>query len=79
VKCTLDAVYENGIFRPLKPPELPEGEQVRLMVETPTKDAATDILRLAAQVYEGLSDAEIDEVERIALNRRDFFRGRGDQ
>jgi len=77
VKYTLEAVYENGIFRPLRPPELPEGQQVRLMVETAAENAATDVLRLAAQVYEGLSGAEIDEVERIALNRQDFFRGRG--
>ncbi|MBM4047813.1 MAG: DUF104 domain-containing protein, partial [Planctomycetes bacterium] len=34
MKYTLEAVYENGIFRPLRPPELPEGQQVRLMVET---------------------------------------------
>ena len=29
---TIDAVYEAGVFRPLKPMELPEGEQVKLTV-----------------------------------------------
>jgi hypothetical protein len=35
-----------------------------------------ELLRLAAQVYEGLSPDEIDEVERIALDRSHFFDGR---
>ena len=30
---TIDAVYESGVFRPLKPMELPEGEQVKLTVD----------------------------------------------
>ncbi|MCG3159489.1 MAG: hypothetical protein JMDDDDMK_00478 [Acidobacteria bacterium] len=33
----------------------------------------TNPLELAAQVYEGLSESEIDEIERIALDRNDFF------
>jgi predicted DNA-binding antitoxin AbrB/MazE fold protein len=67
-----DAVFENGVFRPLTAPpaELTEGQQVRLIVETAR---AEDMLELAARVYQGLSDEQIDEVERIALDRRDFF------
>ena len=34
---------------------------------------ADEILALATQVYEGLSEEEIDEIERIILDRRDFF------
>ena len=30
---TIDAVYESGVFRPLRPMELPEGEQVKLTVD----------------------------------------------
>lgn len=34
---TIDAVYEAGVFRPLRPMvELPEGEQVNLTVNAPT-------------------------------------------
>lgn len=34
----IDAVYEAGVFRPLKPiVELPEGEQVRLTVDAEAK------------------------------------------
>ena len=72
---TCDAVYENGLFRPLAPtPEgLSEGQRVRLVVEAKTPD---DILALAAKVYEGLSPEDIDEIERIALDRSNFFSGR---
>lgn len=69
----LDAVYENGVFRPLQHPEIPEGKQVRLVVETGTELAPDDMLELAAQVYQGLSEQDIDEVEEVALDRRHFF------
>ena len=32
-----------------------------------------EILRLAAQVYEGLSPDDVDEIERLALDRSHFF------
>jgi predicted DNA-binding antitoxin AbrB/MazE fold protein len=67
-----DAVFENGIFRPLTPPdaEIDDGQQVRLVVEPASK---TDVLQLATHVYDGLSEEEIDSIEQIALDRRDFF------
>jgi hypothetical protein len=37
------------------------------------EDEEADSIRLAAKVYEGLSEQEIDEIERIAFNRGDFF------
>lgn len=70
---TIDAIFENGVFRILSPERLPlsEGQQVRLRIEASTR--AQEILDAAAAVYEGLSEDEIDEVERIALQRGDFF------
>jgi predicted DNA-binding antitoxin AbrB/MazE fold protein len=67
-----EAIYENGVFRPLAPlaSSLVEGQQVRIVVEAETPK---DILNLAAQVYEGLSEEEIEEVERIALDMFPFF------
>ena len=61
-----EAIYENGTFRPLKAvtPGLAEGQHVRLVVET---DTADEILRLAGQVYAGLSEEQIHSVEQIAL------------
>lgn len=71
---TVEAVFENGSFKVLDPSllHLSEGQQVRLVIEE-EKQSAQDILALAAKVYEGLSKDEIDEIERIALDRRDFF------
>ncbi len=37
---TVEAIYENGVFRPLQPVNLPEGEHVHLTVEG--DDRATD-------------------------------------
>jgi predicted DNA-binding antitoxin AbrB/MazE fold protein len=67
-----EAVYENGIFRPVAPvaPNLTEGQHVRLVVETDTPE---EILRLAAQVYDGISEQEVNEIEQIAFDRSTFF------
>lgn len=74
----IDAVFEHGTFRVLRPPKIPlrDGQRVRLVIETEEVPSPEAILALAASVYEGLSLQEIEEVERIALERRDFF---GDQ
>ena len=50
--------------------DLPEGRQVRLIVQTRCPE---DILRLAAEVYQGLSQEDIAEIERVALDRGHFF------
>ncbi len=70
---TLEAVFEDGKFRLLEKPAVPlrDGQHVRLTVETET--APDDVLALAEQVYAGLSDEEVNGVERIALDRRSFF------
>lgn len=67
-----EAVYENGTFRPVAPaaPDLAEGQHVRLVEETDTPE---DILRLAAQVYAGLSEQEVNSIELVALDRSAFF------
>lgn len=71
---TVEAVFENGSFIIVDPSplHLSEGQRVKLVVEE-SKRSANDILALAAKVYEGLSEDEIDEIEQIAFDRRDFF------
>lgn len=70
---TLKAIYENGVFRPLEKPELTEGQSVQLIVESTTHLSPQEMLKLAAEVYEGLSVTDIDEIEEIALKRDNFF------
>jgi len=71
---TLDAVFEDGSFRPVDNGSLPfsQGQRVKLTVEVPA-EADGDLIELAGRVYEGLSDKEVDEVQGIALDRNNFF------
>jgi len=73
MKQTLEAVYENGVFKPLSPPEIANGQQVRLMIESLSQSSPDDLLELAAQIYQGFSEKDLEEIESISLNRPDFF------
>lgn len=68
----MDAVYQDGVFRPVSRPELPDGERVRLTVERMTQTQPGDIMKLASRVYEGLSQQDIDEIEDMARRRALF-------
>jgi predicted DNA-binding antitoxin AbrB/MazE fold protein len=70
---TIEAIYEHGGFRPITPVEinLAEGQQVRIVVEP--FENTDDILALAAQVYEGLSDDQISSIEKHTRRREEFF------
>ena len=73
---TIEAIYQNGIFKPLNPvsDEIAEGKKVKLVVETePDEEEVNPIMKLAENFYEGLSDEDIEEIERIALDRSNFF------
>ena len=72
VKATVDAVFQDGVFRPERRPDLSEGERVRITVESVGQAKPDDILRLAAHVYEGLSPKDIDEIEEMARHRTLF-------
>ena len=70
---TVDAIFEHGTFRLVRPLNLPlrDGQHVRLVVETGESPDA--ILALAASVYDGLSPQDVREIEQIALDRQNFF------
>ena len=74
---TLDAVFEDGSFKPLDNGSLPfsEGQRVKLTVEVPS-ETEDNLVELAGQVYEGLSEEDIGEIERLALSRGNFFHDR---
>jgi len=69
----VEAIYENGIFRPLKLLKLSEGQEVQLIVRSKSSVSSSQMLQLAAEVYQGFSDQQIDEIEQIALDRQSFF------
>lgn len=72
MKIELDAIYEDGVFRPVVPPTtiIADGQKVRITVDNEGLPPALQLLR---SIYDGLSEAEIDEIEQITLQRGQFF------
>jgi predicted DNA-binding antitoxin AbrB/MazE fold protein len=74
----LEAVYENGIFRPLQPPDLSEGQIVQLVV-SPNPDPAArcfaDTARVARiRMFRGIlqkPDSERSVVDELIQERRE--------
>jgi len=71
---TIDAIYENGVFRPLEPVILPEGEHVQVTVPA----VATEIRRrlAALDAFESEFENLTEEQWRLfdnALQRRSWF------
>lgn len=71
---TIEAIYQNGIFKPLNPvsDSISEGKKVKLVVEMEAEET-NPIMKLAENFYEGLSEEDVNEIERIALDRSNFF------
>ena len=71
---TIEAIYQNGMFKPLKPmlEEIEEGETVEIIIKE-KRLSPDEMLELAGKVYEGLSEEDVNEIERIALDRSNFF------
>ncbi len=78
----VEATYEGDVLRLHRDLPLDKPQRVWVVVisapepapttrETPSPD---EILRLAAQVYNGLSPGDVDEIEHLALDRSRFFR-----
>lgn len=66
----VDAVYEDGVFRPLTPlnGSFTEGQHVRLSIAV-TPDSDEDPLGMLTNFYEGMSEEEIQAIEKIMLDR----------
>jgi predicted DNA-binding antitoxin AbrB/MazE fold protein len=74
---TIEAVYEKGIFRPLEPVTLPEGEHVQVSVP----EVSAEIQRRLAALDEfeaALEDLTEEQWEKFneAVQRRPWFGGR---
>ena len=56
---TIQAVFENGVFRPLAPLSLPEGQQVQVVIaaeEIRAENAASILAEIASMPVEGGGD-----------------------
>ena len=73
----IEAVYENGVFRPLEPIVFPEGEhvQIRLPEVTPAHQERLAALEAFEEQSEELSEEQWNRFEQ-AVQRRPWFGGR---
>jgi len=68
-----EAVYENGVFKPLESIKLLEHQRVTIMIQLPMVENPDQELESWHQVYLELSDQEIREIESNALDRSHFM------
>jgi predicted DNA-binding antitoxin AbrB/MazE fold protein len=69
----LEAIFENGVLKPLKSLKLPEHQKVMITIQLPPVENPDEELESWHQVYAGLSDADISDIESIALDRSNFM------
>ncbi|MBI4686295.1 MAG: antitoxin family protein [Nitrospirae bacterium] len=70
---TVEAIFEEGVFKPISRVDISEHKKVTLIIEDKSEEPS-DILSLASMVYNGLSSEDIDAVEKIAFDRSRFSR-----
>lgn len=74
----IHAVYENGVFRPLDPVELPEGRRVDVVVpgtsrdedSIATKEKRQAELRILEQINRGLSETDWHRYHALVAQRQ---------
>jgi predicted DNA-binding antitoxin AbrB/MazE fold protein len=69
-----EAVYEDGVLKPLEDPGLPEHHRFSVRVQELGEQRAEDELAAWHRIYAGLSDEDVAAVEEIALDRSLFSR-----
>ena len=66
---TIEAIYENGVFRPVKPVDLPEG--TRVLIETATDSVVLEVQLRQQLIADGKSP---DEADKVLENLRQLWR-----
>lgn len=69
----VEAIYEDGVLKPLQPLALAEHQRVSVTIDE-LSESPEDALKAWQQIYEGFSDEEIAELEAIILDRSNFMR-----
>jgi len=73
----LEVIYRDGVFTPLKPPDLLEDQRLKITLHIPEGKRVNPSLAAWQAVYAGLSEDDIAEIETLALNREHFAPERG--
>ena len=76
----IDAIYEEGVLKPLEPLNLREHARVRIQIsmEEELRQRAEEILALARASCEGLSEEELAIMESAKLDGTHFFSNLGE-
>lgn len=74
MRQTVKARYHDGVLEPLEPLVLADETEVQVTVESAGAVGVDEILERAARVYQGLTPDQIAHIEKLALDRRRFFR-----
>lgn len=74
---TVEAVYQGGVFKPIRPIDLPENQRVTIVVETPNeptsgppKKSLKDLVGTVALTGQPTDDEEIDRLRAEALREK---------
>lgn len=70
---TVEAIFEDGVLKPISPLNISEHKKVKLVIEDESLEPF-DVLSLASMVYNGLTPEDIEEIEKLALDRSRFTR-----
>jgi len=70
---TVEAIFEEGVFKPLSPLNISEHKRIKLIIEDESEEPS-DILSLASMVYNGFSPEDIVDIEKVILDRTRFSR-----
>jgi predicted DNA-binding antitoxin AbrB/MazE fold protein len=70
----VDAIYEQGMLKPLEALDLPEHQRVRITIHEPGEEGPDEQLDAWQGVYDGLTDEEIAQMEAVVFARSRFMR-----
>ena len=73
MESIFEAIYEDGVLKPLEPIKLLDHQRVKITIQPLVIENPDQELESWHQVYAGLSDMEISEIETIALDRSHFM------
>ena len=62
---TIPAVFENGVFKPNEPVDLPSGSKVHLIVPEPQDDPVAIMKARYPNSFGGLSDEDAEEMRKV--------------
>ncbi len=69
----LEAVYSEGVLKPLVKLDLPENQRVHIIMSVPDTVDVEQTLQAWHEVYGGLSADEVASIEKVALDRSHFI------